>query len=133
MNFKLKRRYSWLAVLPFALAAVLAMPSCDRPDTCEGSTLCDNGYLILISNCTCFCENEWEGKQCNICNLTSEDCPPNSFANGELCRCECDPGWCGGDCDIPVLDCENGGDWNEFTCTCDCPPGWAGEVCDSII
>jgi hypothetical protein len=120
------------AVMIIGLVLSALLPSCSQPVTCEGNSTCVHGYLIIISNCTCFCENEWEGKQCDVCNLADDDCN-NGFANGEECRCECDPGWCGADCDIPILDCENGGTWNEFLCACDCPEEWAGAVCDSMI
>jgi len=133
MNRKPHIRTTLLSALAGLILAAVSLASCDRPDTCEGSSTCINGYLIIISNCTCFCENEWHGERCDLCTLTDSDCPENGYANGEQCKCECDPGWCGPDCDIPVLDCENGGAWNDFDCACDCPPGWAGAVCDSII
>jgi hypothetical protein len=109
------------------------LPACtNQPDTCEGSSTCIHGYLVIINNCSCTCENQWEGTQCDVCNLVDDDCN-NGFVNGEDCRCDCDPGWCGPNCDQVILDCQNAGTWNEFTCSCDCPPGWAGAVCDSMI
>ena len=120
----------------FLLAAIglsLIIYSCDTNDECEGNSTCINGFFQSTVGCVCFCFNEWEGKQCDICLLTDNDCPANGKANADECECDCDPEWCGPDCDILILTCENSGTWNEFSCSCDCPAGWAGEVCDSMI
>ncbi len=123
-------RTQWMTAV--LLAAVLAVAGCNRPDTCEGRSTCVNGYLVILSSCTCFCENQWQGQQCDECLLTDDDCN-NGYANGTECRCECEPGFCGVDCEVAILNCENGGNWNDFSCACDCPPEWAGAVCDSLI
>ena len=115
------------------LGGSLLLYGCDTNDECEGSSTCVNGFFQSIAGCECFCFNEWEGEECDVCRLENADCPDNGFANLEECRCECDPTWCGDDCATPVRVCLNGGTWNPFSCSCDCPEGWAGEICDSMI
>ncbi|XP_071790418.1 uncharacterized protein [Asterias amurensis] len=100
---------------------------------CENCSLtCEHGRFI-DDPCHCSCAQNWTGKTCNDCALTSGSCVNGGALNKTTCMCTCMENWAGNRCDECAMttdSCANGGTLNETSCQCTCVEKWMGKTCE---
>lgn len=106
---------------------------------------CRSWQTFDENNCSCPCTDADLFAQLN-CNGHG-----NGVLNSGACSCDCDPGWCGTNCDVEVTPCASGEIWSYSSCecvcdvaclnggtplpdcSCDCPDGTYGPDCGLML
>ncbi|XP_033628497.1 fibroleukin-like [Asterias rubens] len=100
---------------------------------CENCSLtCAHGGRFIDDPCHCSCAQNWAGKTCTECALTTQDCANDGSLNYATCTCDCPWYWKGNtctECALQTNDCAHDGSLNDAACTCDCPRNWKGITC----
>nr|XP_021518724.1 neurogenic locus notch homolog protein 4 isoform X1 [Meriones unguiculatus] len=135
--------------------------TCQFPDPCRDSQLCENGgscHALLPTparapsatsppapHFSCTCGSGFTGDRCQT--HLEELCPPALCSNRGRChvqpsgrpRCSCEPGWTGEQCQLrdfcSANPCANGGvclaTYPQIQCRC--PPGFEGHTCEHDV
>merc|ERR1712127_47386 len=113
--------------------------TCDDPVVWFGLTCEDNActgidcssrgtcHILPTGGMYCECKDKWTGLICGT--PPPKVCSNNGIKFIDECVCNQDFG--GYDCQVPALDCLNGGTFNQKTTYCDCMTGWFGDTCDT--